>query len=267
MIVNRSAPPGPVVPRLSYKDVGKAIPWLCGAFGFAERLRTPPETDGSIRHAQLAIGAGSVILTCQQESRPQVIMVPVKDIDSHCEHATRFGARVVNPLATHAYGERQYTAEDLEGHHWTFSQSVSDVDPVEWGALAKEIKGPPAQKARPSFCYLQIPAVDVRKSAEFYESTFGWNIRGRDKGHPSFDDAAGNISGAWVEGRPPSRDPDPGLLPYIWVDDIHATLTMAITNGAALLDSPHPDNPGSTSLIATFHDPAGNVIGLYQEAS
>ena len=63
MLENRSAPPGPIVPVLRYPDVAQAIDWLCSAFGFAERLRTPPEPDGAIHHAQLAVGAGAVILT------------------------------------------------------------------------------------------------------------------------------------------------------------------------------------------------------------
>jgi uncharacterized glyoxalase superfamily protein PhnB len=53
-IVNRSAPPGPIVPILIYEDVAKAIEWLCGAFEFTERFRTPPEPGGTIHHAQLA---------------------------------------------------------------------------------------------------------------------------------------------------------------------------------------------------------------------
>lgn len=62
MIENRSAPPGPVVPVLADKDVNTAIEWLCVAFGFTERLRTPAQADGTIHHAQLAVGPGSIML-------------------------------------------------------------------------------------------------------------------------------------------------------------------------------------------------------------
>jgi len=67
MIENRSAPPGPVVPVLAYEDVDKAIAWLVSAFGFTERLRTPPEPDGTIHHAQVAVGEGAVMLVGQKQ--------------------------------------------------------------------------------------------------------------------------------------------------------------------------------------------------------
>jgi predicted enzyme related to lactoylglutathione lyase len=110
---------------------------------------------------------------------------------------------------------------------------------------------------------MEIPAMDAHRSAAFYEKVFGWNIRHRDSDRPSFDDATGTVSGAWVTGRNISHEP--GLLPYIWVDDIDAVLTGAAAHGGAVVETPHPDHPGSTSWIATFRDPAGNLIGLYQE--
>jgi uncharacterized glyoxalase superfamily protein PhnB len=268
MIANRSAPPGPVVPRLIYKDVAKAIDWLREAFGFTERLRTPPEPDGTIHHAQLAIGEGSVILTGQSVQRPnefiQTLMVPVENIDAHCERARQFGARILSPPNTKPFGERQYTAEDMEGHRWAFTQSVADVQPEAWGAAVHEIKHRLELLPRPRLCYLQIPAVDVHQSAAFYERIFGWNIRRRDSDHPSFDDATGNVSGAWFTGRVPSREA--GLLPSIWVDSIDATLALVAAHGGEIVDAPHHDAPDSTSWIATFRDPAGNLIGLYQES-
>ena len=61
------------------------------------------------------------------------IMVRVADVDSHHEHVKRSGARIIKPPTDYPYGERQYTAEDLGGHLWTFSQSIEDVDPKSWG--------------------------------------------------------------------------------------------------------------------------------------
>jgi predicted enzyme related to lactoylglutathione lyase len=263
---NRSAPPGPVVPWLTYEDVDKAIRWLCGAFGFTERLRTPPEPDGTIHHAQLAVGEGAVVLTGQrgQGAASPNLYVRVEDVDGHCERARKFGAHILRPPATCPFGERQYTAEDLVGYQWTFSQSVADVNPEEWGATVAQIKSRVALLPRPRFCYLEIPAVDAHQSAVFYEKVFGWNIRNRESDRPSFDDATGYVSGAWVTGRDVSREP--GLLPYIWVDGIDEILTRAAVHGGAVVETPHPDHPGSTSWIATFRDPAGNLMGLYQEA-
>jgi uncharacterized glyoxalase superfamily protein PhnB len=132
---NRSAPPGTIVPWLAYSDVSQAIAWLSGAFGFTEHLRTPPGPDGSIHHAQLAVGNGSVVLTTRPLQSGVSLFIPVEDVDAHCERARHFGARIVNPPQTHMFGERQYTAEDLAGYQWTFSQSVADVDPEDWGAI------------------------------------------------------------------------------------------------------------------------------------
>jgi uncharacterized protein len=117
---------------------------------------------------------------------------------------------------------------------------------------------------RPRVCYLEIPALDVQQSATFYEQVFGWNLRKRDTDRPSFDDATGNVSGAWVAGRTPAREV--GLLPYIWVDHIDATLGLVVTHGGQVVTSPTRDAAGG-EWIATFRDPAGNVIGLYQEGS
>jgi predicted enzyme related to lactoylglutathione lyase len=264
MLVNRSAPPGAVVPFLAYEDVAKAIEWLCGAFGFTERLRTPPEPDGTIHHAQLAVGQGAVVLT----SRPPVkrefidsLLVHVDDVDAHCERARQFGARIVMLPGTKEFGERQYAAEDFAGNRWGFSQSVADVDPKDWGAQVADLKNPIALLPHPRLCYVEIPALDVHQSAAFYEKLVGWNIRHRETDRPSFDDNA--VSGAFVTGRPPSRAP--GLMPYIWVDDIGGTLAQIAPLGGEVVENAHPDTPGGDCLIATFRDPAGNLIGLYQE--
>lgn len=61
MVINRSAPRATVVPILVYEDVAKAIEWLCGTFGFAERLRAAGP-GGIVAHAQLAIAEGAIML-------------------------------------------------------------------------------------------------------------------------------------------------------------------------------------------------------------
>jgi uncharacterized glyoxalase superfamily protein PhnB len=141
MVVNRSAPRAAVVPILVYEDVGKAIDWLCGTFGFKERLRAAAP-GGSLTHAQLDIAEGAVILGRQgAEFRPpranevsQYVHVHVEDVDAHFEHTRQCGARILKSPADMPFGERQYTVEDPGGHRWTFSQSIADVAPEEWGA-------------------------------------------------------------------------------------------------------------------------------------
>jgi predicted enzyme related to lactoylglutathione lyase len=281
MIVNRSGPPGTIVPTLIYDDVAKAIEWLCSVFGFKERLRMGGP-DGKVGHAQLAIGEGGVMLGESRigqgfaspdsaklgPPRPnevsQVLLVHVDDVDTHYEHVRQRGGRILQPPKTHPFGERQYTAEDLAGYRWTFSQSVADVKPEEWGATVSDIKGPHELRPRPRWCYVEIPALDIAQSATFYEKVFGWNIRNRDSGRSSFDDATGYVSGAWVIGRKACREP--GLLPYIWVDSIDETLARVTAHGGEVVKTEQLDSPApGAAWIATFRDPAGNLIGLYQE--
>ncbi|MDP9252058.1 MAG: VOC family protein [Chloroflexota bacterium] len=129
MIANRSVPTATVIPELPYDDVARASEWLCRAFGFKERLRI-----GDHR-AQLVLGDGAVIVTARGATSRAAVLVRVADVDRHHEQAKKNGARILQPPADHPYGERQYSAEDLGGHVWTFSQSIADVDPVSWGGI------------------------------------------------------------------------------------------------------------------------------------
>jgi uncharacterized glyoxalase superfamily protein PhnB len=141
MVSNRSAPVATIVPILIYEDVGAAVDWLCGAFGFAEHLRAAGP-DGKVSHAQLAVGEGAIMMGAGRGGlripRPnevnQYVLVHVDDVDKHFERAKQFGARILSGPVNQPFGERQYTAVDLAGHWWTFSQSVADVAPEDWGA-------------------------------------------------------------------------------------------------------------------------------------
>src|SRR5260370_10557805 len=165
----------------------------------------------------------------QLGAHTQSLTVFVEDVESHYQRTKSANAKIVEDLHATVYGELQYAAEDFAGHHWLFSRHARDVGPDEWGATVAQAAYRLALLRRPRFCYLQIPAVDVAKSVAFYEKVFGWNIRHRDTSRPSFDDATGNVSGAWFTSQEISRDP--GLLPYIWVDNIDATLAQAPSHG------------------------------------
>jgi uncharacterized protein len=118
----------------------------------------------------------------------------------------------------------------------------------------------PPTRANGKICYVEIPALDVARSAEFYRAIFGWNIRRRGDGHLAFDDAIGEVSGTWVPGRPPS--PEPGLLLYVMVDSVAATMEAVLEQGGEIVQPIGADAP---EITARFRDPGGNVIGLYQE--
>ena len=109
-------------------------------------------------------------------------------------------------------------------------------------------------------CYVELPATDVKRSSEFYAKVFGWKSRKRGDGHLAFDDTTGEVSGSWVLGRPPASKP--GLLFYIMVDSVAATIDSVIANGGEIVQPLGADAP---EITARFRDPGGNVIGLYQE--
>jgi uncharacterized glyoxalase superfamily protein PhnB len=137
MLANRSIPRCTVIPELAYPDIGKAIEWLCDAFGFTLRLRI------ANHRAQLNVGDGAVVLTELAEGQRvdigHSVLVRVENVARHCEQASRHGAKIIRPPTDYFFGERQYSVEDFAGHCWTFSQSVADVDPAAWGGILGEL--------------------------------------------------------------------------------------------------------------------------------
>jgi predicted enzyme related to lactoylglutathione lyase len=118
----------------------------------------------------------------------------------------------------------------------------------------------PPTFANGKICYIEIPAADISHSAGFYTRVFGWRVRQRGDGSTAFDDAVGEVSGTWVLGRPPATKP--GLLIYIMVDSVAAILDTIVANGGEIVQPIGADAP---EITARFRDPAGNVIGLYQQ--
>ena len=118
----------------------------------------------------------------------------------------------------------------------------------------------PPTLANGKICYIEMPATDVARSSDFYKRVFGWNIRTRGDGSTSFDDTTGQVSGTWIVGRQPAAAP--GLLVYIMVDSVAATVKTVIANGGEIVQPIGADAP---EITARFLDPGGNVIGLYQQ--
>jgi len=147
MLANRSIPQCRVIPQLVYTDVQEAAAWLCAAFGFTMRLGI-----GDHR-AQLNVGDGAIVVMEPQEGdSPDAVrqrlragrilhsvMVRVEDANRHHDQAREHGARILRPPVDYPYGERQYSAEDFAGHVWTFSQSIADVDPRQWGGVPGQL--------------------------------------------------------------------------------------------------------------------------------
>jgi uncharacterized glyoxalase superfamily protein PhnB len=142
MLKNRSVPADVVLPHITYQNVADALVWLPKAFGFTEHYRYG-EPGGRVEGAQMHLGDAWIMLNSARSGsaspaqvgyQTQSLTVFVDDVDAHFERAKSAGVKIVEDLHETVYGERQYGAEDLEGHHWLFSRHARDVSPDEWGA-------------------------------------------------------------------------------------------------------------------------------------
>lgn len=118
----------------------------------------------------------------------------------------------------------------------------------------------PPESTNGKICYVEIPALDIERSADFYARVFDWRLKKRGDGSTAFDDTTGQVSGTWVLGRPVSSEP--GLLMFIMVETMAATLAAITKHGGELLPTVDATAP---EFIAKFRDPAGNVVGLYKD--
>jgi uncharacterized glyoxalase superfamily protein PhnB len=142
MARNRSVPTDTLLAHITYQNVAAALTWLATTFGFVEHYRYG-EPDGPVSGAQMHLGEAWIMLNsaragsaspAQIGHSTQSLTVFVNNVDAHFRRAKSAGAKIVEDLHETVYGERQYGVEDLEGHHWLFSQHARDVSPDEWGA-------------------------------------------------------------------------------------------------------------------------------------
>ena len=270
-IDNRTMPSCTVIPELTYDDVTEAIDWLCDRFGFVERWHA-----GDHR-AQLSIGKCTVAITEPRTSNvrpgPRDVLVRVPDAAAHHERARARGARIIREPTDFPYGERQYTAEDLAGHHWTFSQSIADVAPEEWGGTSGPAlyAGRFPARADPSAPPAGGPAIsvmlivpDADAAVAWYKKALGaqelWNL--------------GGVAGLQVGGapfflhevnpdNPAETSPDQAGLTSVrielFVDDPDEFVARAVaagaTPGSAVVDH---EVPWGTHRQGGFRDPFGH---------
>ena len=106
--------------------------------------------------------------------------------------------------------------------------------------------------------YLRIPAEDPHRSAAFYEAVFGWSVRG-DRDEPSFEDGTGHVIGHFVTDPPVAGEA--GVRPYVYVERVDHTLERVVAHGGEVVTAPYPEGD---LWVATFRDPAGNVVGVWR---
>ena len=107
--------------------------------------------------------------------------------------------------------------------------------------------------------YLRIPAEDPGRSAAFYEAVFGWSVRA-DRDDPSFEDGTGHVIGHFVADLPTAGEA--GVRPYVYVERVDETLDRVVAHGGEVVTAPYPEGD---LWVATFRDPTGNVIGVWQQ--
>jgi uncharacterized protein len=136
-------------------------------------------------------------------------------------------------------------------------------EPAQQPAKGEKDHAADSRLATPgAITYLHIPAADVRQAATFYAEVFGWQVNNPDGDRPSFDTSGGHLSGAWVSDQLTASEP--GLLPYIYVDQVEETVARILANGGEIVTSPFPEG---LLIVATFRDPAGNVMGLWHDTT
>jgi uncharacterized glyoxalase superfamily protein PhnB len=175
VISNRSVPTETVLPHVVYQDVDEAIAWLTKTFGFSEHYRYGDPTSG----AQMHFANAWIMLKRAREGSAspaklgfgtQSLTVFVDDLEAHFRRTKEAGAKLLEDLHETGYGELQYAAEDLDGHHWLFSRHARDLSPDQWGATV----------FRPAKMTPQISPMlavgDGNAAIEFYKAAFGASV-------------------------------------------------------------------------------------------
>lgn len=164
-----------------YRNLEDAIAWLSNAFGFVEHYRYGDPTSG----AQLRAGNAWIMLkkAPREDATPkqlgfgtQSLTVFIEDIEAHLDHAKSAGVTLLEDLHETVYGELQYAAKDLDGHHWLFSRHATDLPPEQWGAVV----------AHPAILTPQISPMlavgDANAALDFYKAAFDakvlWQLDG-----------------------------------------------------------------------------------------
>ncbi|MBV9276882.1 MAG: VOC family protein [Candidatus Eremiobacteraeota bacterium] len=118
--------------HLIYDDPGAAIEWLTRSFGLRERAKKT-SAEGNVERAQLevvdsliTIGRPSIHGMSPRRGVSSMLYIYIDDVDQHFARAKAAGAKIVLPLDDRPWGDRNYQAEDPEGHQWTFAQRVRD---------------------------------------------------------------------------------------------------------------------------------------------
>ena len=258
---NRSLPPGSIFPELVYADLPAAVEWLCSVFGFSERLRI-----GDHR-SQLVFGEASVIAIGDGDvdhgQTGHSVMLRVPDVDQHHSRVRQSGAKILSAPETYPFGERQYAAEDIGGHRWTFTQTLADIAPEDWGGLSVSRTDHRSAVMKVRLDHLSLPVAQCFRSRDWYMRHLGLQLEFEIEQHKTValkDEADLTIffyekSGAHGTGS---------CTLTFQVPDVEAKYRELSANGVVFDKSPQKLAWG---YGAELRDPDGYLIYLWDEKS
>jgi PhnB protein len=253
------APTGPKTPRFRrpgfdniapyflVKDAPRFLDFLVFAFEGKERMRVP-RPDGSIMHAEVAIGPLDVIelgdANEQYPARPMATHLYVPDAQAAYARALEAGATSIHPPNdAHPSGDRWGAVTDAFGNTWFIAT------PMGW------VPGPEGLRTVQPYLHLR----EADKMIPFVEAAFGGSVSGLAKSparvilHATIEVAGATFEIA--EARSES-EASPHYL-HVYVPDTDAVYAKALAAGATGVTP--PNNAPYGDRAATIKDPFGNT--------
>ncbi len=265
-------------PRLTFRDVAKAIEFYKNAFGAIETMRF--EVGGGIAHAEIKIGDSVIKLSEEWPeggrysaetlgSSPVMMSIHVPEADAFAERALSAGAKLLSPITDQFYGRREGTLADPFGYSWSVSTTKEEMSVEEmhrrFDAMMKpkDAKKPAVNPIPKGFRTLTpyMIATDGPALMEFAKQAFGAEETFRTVG------SAGGLHGevrigdsmlmmgGGIPGREFRATPNTHAL-HIYVKDVDATYENALAAGATSIEAPKDQEYGERS--GSVKDPAGN---------
>jgi len=219
-----------ITPYVVVRGGAQFMAFLKAAFEGTERLRMPTP-DGSIMHAEVAIGNGTIELSDGSEAYPAApcaIHLYVEDADATYARAVQAGATSVYSVTDQPWGDRQGAVKDQFGNHWYIAK------PIAW------TPGPEGLRSVQPFLHLR----EAHKMVAFLEAAFGAEALGVAKsaegivlhGTMRIGNATLEIDEAHGEFQPM-----PCHL-HVYVPDTDAVYAQALRVGATSIETPQ-DKP------------------------
>ncbi len=266
-------------PRMSFKDVAKAIEFYKTAFGAKETFRF--EIGGGIAHAEIMIGDSLLMLAEEWPeggrfspettgNSPVAMTIQVPDVDAFAENAIAAGAKLQRPIADQFYGRRDANLLDPFGYPWSVFTVTKKMPVEEMHRRFREMmkgqeKKKPAVDPVPrgySTLTTYLVAQDADALIEFLIKTFGAEETFRSgpgsEGGVHCEVKIGDsmlMVGGGAAGMKWRGTPMPSAF-HIYVPDCDATYARALEAGATSIDQPADQFYGERS--ATVKDAAGN---------